>query len=56
MSRSVLHRLRAWRRLQAEATVTTVVDALVKPHDWPDVPDEDEYLTLPDEMPEEVLE
>ena len=27
-----------------------------KPHDWPDVPDEDEYLTLPDESPEEVLE
>ena len=30
--------------------------SLVKPHDWPDVPDEDEYLTLPDELPEEVLE
>ena len=28
----------------------------VKPHDWPDVPDEDEYQTLPDEVPEEVLE
>ena len=27
-----------------------------KPHDWPDAPDEDEYLTLPDEIPEEVLE
>jgi hypothetical protein len=31
-------------------------DPLVTPHDWPDVPDEDEYLTLPDEVPEEVLE
>ena len=31
-------------------------DPLVKPHDWPDVPDEDECLTLPDEVPEEVLE
>ncbi len=31
-------------------------DPLVKPHDWPDVPDDDEYLTLPDEVPEEVLE
>jgi hypothetical protein len=31
-------------------------DPLVKPHDWPDVPDEDEYLTLPDEVPGEVLE
>jgi hypothetical protein len=31
-------------------------DPLVKPHDWPDVPDEDEYQTLPDEVPEEVLE
>ena len=31
-------------------------DPPVKPHDWPDVPDEDEHLTLPDEMPEEVLE
>jgi hypothetical protein len=31
-------------------------DPLVKPHDWPDVPDEDEYLTLPDEVPEEMLE
>jgi hypothetical protein len=33
-------------------------DPLVKPHDWPDVPEEpeDEYPTLPDEMPEEVLE
>jgi hypothetical protein len=29
-------------------------DPLVKPHDWPDVPDEDEYPTLPDEVPEEV--
>jgi hypothetical protein len=29
---------------------------LVKPHDWPDVPEEDEYLTLPDEMTGEVLE
>jgi hypothetical protein len=28
----------------------------VKPHDWPDAPDEDEYLTLPDEVPEEVPE
>ena len=32
------------------------VDPLVKPHDWPDAPDEDEYLTLPEELPEEVLE
>jgi hypothetical protein len=31
-------------------------DRLVKPHDWPEVPDDDEYLTLPDEVPEEVLE
>ena len=31
-------------------------DPLAKPHDWPDVPDEDEYLTLPDEVPEEMLE
>ena len=31
-------------------------DPLVKPRDWPDVPDEDEYLTLPDAVPEEVLE
>jgi hypothetical protein len=31
-------------------------DPLVKPHDRPDVPDEDEYQTLPDEVPEEVLE
>jgi hypothetical protein len=31
-------------------------DPLVKPHDWPDVPDEDKYLTVPDEVPEEVLE
>ncbi len=31
-------------------------DPLVKPHDWPDVPDEDDFLTLPDEVPEEVLE
>ena len=31
-------------------------DALVKPHDWPDVPDEYGYLTLLDEVPEEVLE
>jgi hypothetical protein len=31
-------------------------DPLAKPHDWPDVPDEDEYLRLPDEVPEEVLE
>ena len=29
-------------------------DALVEPHDWPDVPDEDEYLTLPDEVPQEA--
>ena len=31
---------------------------LVKPHDWPDAPDEDEYqvYVLPDEVPEEVLE
>ena len=31
-------------------------DPLVKPHDWPDVPDEDEYPTLPDEVPEDVLQ
>jgi hypothetical protein len=31
-------------------------DPPVKPHDWPEVPDEDEYLTLPDEVPEEVPE
>jgi hypothetical protein len=31
-------------------------DPPVKPHDWPDVPDENEYLTLPEELPEEVLE
>jgi hypothetical protein len=33
-------------------------DPLVKPRDWPDVPEEpeDEYPTLPDKMPEEVLE
>ena len=31
-------------------------DPLVKPHDWPDVPEDDEHLTLPDEVPEEVLE
>ena len=31
-------------------------DSLVKPHDWPEVPDENEYLTVPDEVPEEVLE
>jgi hypothetical protein len=33
-------------------------DPAVKPHDWPDVPEEpeDEYPTLPDEIPEEVLE
>ena len=31
-------------------------DPAVKPHDWPDVPEEpeDEYPTLPDEIPEEV--
>jgi hypothetical protein len=27
-------------------------DRLVKPHDWPDVPDEDEYQTLPEEVPQ----
>ena len=27
-------------------------DPLVKPHDWPDVPDEDKYQTLPEELPE----
>jgi hypothetical protein len=27
-----------------------------KPYYWPDAPDEEEYLTLPDEIPEEVLE
>ncbi len=27
-------------------------DPLVKPNDWPDVPDEYEYLTLPDDVPE----
>ena len=31
-------------------------DPPVKPHDWPEVHDEDEHLTLPDEVPEEVLE
>jgi hypothetical protein len=31
-------------------------DALVKPHDRPDAPDEYEYPTLPDQLPEEVLE
>jgi hypothetical protein len=31
-------------------------DPAVKPHDWPHVPDEDEYLTLPDQVPEEVPE
>jgi hypothetical protein len=31
-------------------------DRLVKPRDLPDAPDEDEYLTLPDEVPEEVPE
>ncbi len=33
-------------------------DPLVKPHDWPDVPDQDEYQTLPDdsEEPEDVPE
>jgi hypothetical protein len=31
-------------------------DPLVKPHDLPDAPDEDEYQTLPDEVPEEVAE
>ncbi len=31
-------------------------DPLVKPHDWPHVPDEDEYPTLPDEVPGEVPE
>ena len=31
-------------------------DPLVKPHDWPNVPDEDEHLTLPYEVSEEVLE
>ena len=31
-------------------------DPAVKPHEWPDVPEEpeDEYPTLPDEIPEEV--
>jgi hypothetical protein len=31
---------------------------LVKPHDWPNVPDEYEHLTvltLPDEVPEECM-
>jgi hypothetical protein len=27
-------------------------DPLAKPHDWPGVPDVDEYLTLSDEVPE----
>jgi hypothetical protein len=27
-------------------------DPPVKPHDWPDVPDEDESLTLPEDVPE----
>jgi hypothetical protein len=31
-------------------------DPPVKPRVSPDVPDEDEYLTLPEELPEEVLE
>jgi hypothetical protein len=31
-------------------------DPLVKPHDWPNVPDEDEHLTLPYEVSEQVLE
>ena len=31
-------------------------DPLVKPHDWPDVLDEDEYLALLAAVPEEVLE
>jgi hypothetical protein len=31
-------------------------DPAVTPHDWPDVPDEYGYLTLPDQVPEEVLE
>ena len=31
-------------------------DPLVKPHVWPDVPDEYEYPTLPDEVPEEMLD
>jgi hypothetical protein len=31
-------------------------DPLVKPRDWPDAPNENEYLTLPDEVPEEVPE
>jgi hypothetical protein len=31
-------------------------DPLVKPHDWPGVPDEDECLKLPNEVPEEVLQ
>ena len=31
-------------------------DPLVKPYDWPEVPDEDEYLTLPTELSEEVPE
>jgi hypothetical protein len=39
-----------------EATATTLWSSLTR--DSPDVPDEDEYLTLPDasEVPEEVLE
>ncbi len=39
-----------------EASESYRDDPLVKPHDWPDVPDENEYLTLPDEVPEEMLE
>ncbi len=31
-------------------------DPPVKPLHWPDVPDENEYLKLPEELPEEVLE
>ena len=31
-------------------------DPLVKPHDWPDAPNENEYLKLPDKVPEEVPE
>ncbi len=31
-------------------------DPLVRPRDLSDVPDEDEYQTLPNEVPEDVLE
>jgi hypothetical protein len=30
--------------------------SLSKPHDQPDVPDDDEYLTMPEEVPPEAAE